>query len=276
MKKNRDTIFRKKCDQTDRTVKDALTGICEHIEASDSLKQQIDSRIEGISVKEEYCMKHISIKKVVIGVAAACLVVGTVCIAGSGIRMYKGGTSSIPNYTKFEDLNKAEGEVGYEIKAVSSFYNQFAMEGIHIGDLAVQNEAGQTEAAEKEINIEYQKNGESIMFGARKIFDMENAEEMMRERTPDKTLQAGETKVVFTETTNKFVPPDYELTDEDKANMEKEDFNLAYGSSEVKINKGYHVMWIEDGIVYTLYGADLSISPEEMLGMAKEVIESAE
>lgn len=274
MKKNRDFIFYNEWEQTDRAAKDALSDICDRIEASDNLKQRIESRIESVSVKEEHYMKRISMKKVIIGVAAACLMVGTVCIAGSGMKIYIGGTSAVPDYREIEELKKVEAEAGFEVKAVSDFTNGFTMDGIHIGDLELQNEAGQTESKGKDVKVMYQKNDELIMLSVRKIFDTESEEGLMNETTPDKTLQVGDTRVVFTQTTNKFVPPDYELTEEDKANMEKEDYNLAYGSSEVEINQGYHAIWVEDGIVYSFYGSDLSLSPDDMLGMAKEVIES--
>lgn len=276
MKKNANTIFHKKWERSDRMTKDTLTDICERIEASDELKRQIDCRIERVSEKEEHYMKRISMKKVIIGVAVACLAVGTVGIAGSGMKSYIGGTSARADYTEFKDLEKAETEVGIETNAVSKFSNGFTFDGIYIGDLAIQNEAGQEEGNEKEMKIMYRKSNETIMFNARRLFDVESAEGLMNEVTPDKSLQVGDTLAVFVQTTNKFVPPDYELTEEDKANMEKENYNLAYGSSEVEVNQGYHVKWIENGILYSFYGSDLSISPDEMLKMAKEVIESGE
>lgn len=261
--------------KTDEAVKQALSGICERIEASDGLKRQIDSRIENRLVKEAHHMKHLSIKKVVIGVAAACLVVGTVCIAGSGMKMYSSGGSSIPDYTKYEDLGKAEKEAGYEIQAVDQFGNGYALDGIHVNDMSIQNEAGQTEDSEKEIIIKYTKGGETIRLFARKILPMEDETELIKNTDSGKTVKAGETELVFSQVTNKFVPPDYELTEEDKKNMERDDFNLAYGSSEVEMDQSYHVSWIKDGIIYSIMGFNLSnVTPDEMLDMAKEIVES--
>ena len=287
MKKQENIIFHKEWEQSEQTIKSALKGICEHVEASEKLKQRIDLQIqqsipgaarqsgeekERSNLMENNRRRKWSVKKVIIGTAAACLAVGTVCIAGSGLKMYYSSGSNIPNYTSFADLAKAETEAGYEVDAVETFENGFAAEGIHLNDMWIENEAGQSEGKEKEISIDYRKGNENITFFARKLMESENAEQLLHGRTPDKQLQAGDVSVIFTQTTNKFVPADYELTEEDKKNMESEDFNLAYGSSEVQINQGYHVLWIENNILYTLYGTDLSISPEEMLHMAEEMI----
>ena len=58
--------------QAERVVKDTLQDIGKKIEASDSLKQRVDFQLEN-RLKEEHKMKHMSMKKVIIGVAAACL-----------------------------------------------------------------------------------------------------------------------------------------------------------------------------------------------------------
>lgn len=291
MKKQENIIFHKEWEQSEQTIKSAFESICEHVEASEKLKQRIDQQIqqsipkaarqsgeekERSNLMENNRRRKWSVKKVIIGTAAACLAVGTVCIAGSGLKMYYSNGSNIPNYTSFADLAKAETEAGYEVDAVEMFENGFAAEGIHLNDMRIENEAGQLEGKEKEISIDYKKGNENITFFARKLMESENPEQLLYGRTPDKQLQAGDVSVIFTRMTNKFVPADYELTEEDKKNMESEDFNLAYGSSEVQINQGYHVLWIENNILYTLYGTDLSISPEEMIHMAEEVIENGQ
>lgn len=259
----------------DEEIRKALHGIVKHMEASDSLKMRIDRCISEESAKEDVKMKHFNMKKVIIGAAAACLLVGTVSVAGSGLKSYIIGSPAFPQYTKYEDVEKAEAEVGYEAKVISDFSNGFQFKGIIIANSSVMNEAGETEESKKEMNIEYEKNGEKVALYTHKLFQDEIAHMAEIEaRTYDKTLQIGEIEVGFNQITNKFVPPDYELTEEDKANMENPNYNFAYGSKEVEINQGFSTYWIEGGIVYNLYGVDLSISGDEMLQMAKEIIEN--
>ncbi len=274
--------------QKERMVKRTLHDIGGKIEASDSLKQRIDfqlgNRLEerlkcrhsssgfarkGMGIK----MKHMSIKKIIIGAAAACLIVGTIVVAGSGAVSITGTSSAIPDYTKFEDMGKAEAEIGYPVDAVESFGNGFRFDDIHIADEILQDESGQVLGEEKSIKIDYSKGKEEVTVFARKILPGENVEGWMN-TDADKTLQAGGITVVYSCDTYKAVPVDYEVTEEDKKNMESGHFQLAYGTDQVEINKSHYVGWIKEGVIYTIHGFDLSIGADEMLGMAQEMIGS--
>ena len=64
----------------------------------------------------------------------------------------------------------------------------------------------------------------------------------------------------------------YELTEEDKINQQKENYNISVGTDQVEIQRVTHVMWKKNGISYDLFGYDLDLSAEEMLDMAEEVL----
>ena len=57
-----------------------------------------------------------------------------------------------------------------------------------------------------------------------------------------RTCEDG-TELCFYKLTNKFVPADYELTEEDKKAQEDGNFNLAYGSDKVEVMTSYTVEW---------------------------------
>lgn len=278
MRKSKNPIYSKIREAEEKEIRRLLHDSVLHIEASDRMKRQIDERISEELIKEETKMKHFNMKKITVGLAAACFLIGMVSIAGSNKKYTVSSTSGSPDYTAFGDLEKAEETAGYEIKAVEKFSNGFGFQGITIADGYLNNEQGQKEEARKEIYLQYEKDGERITFFTHKPYAyedvmMENGENLSGGEYAD-TLQVGDVQVGFRQITNKFVPPDYELTAEDEKNMEDPDFNLAYGSSEIIINTGYSVSWMEDGISYSLYGTDLSISGDEMLEMAKEIIEN--
>lgn len=272
MKKSMNRIFHEKWQQTDGMLKEALEAACENVEASADLKRRIDNSILTGQMQEEYCMKHFSIKKVAIGVAAACLIVGTVGAAASGLRSYTGGSSGIPDYTNFQDMVKAEETAGYEVDAVESFTNGYKLKGIHIGEISMQNGDGTTEETQKDISIDYRRGAEKIFFDARELFAGEN-EGNLWNSVPQKTLQCGDVTVRFSQTTYKSVPPDYEATQEDKEQEAAGTLMIGYGASEIEVKEYYHTGWIKDGILYSIGGFNLPLSADEMLNMAKEVIE---
>lgn len=251
-----------------------LQDIGERVSASEELKCRIESELVQMK-KEERNMKYFSVKRVVIGVAAACLIVGTVCMAGSGLKTYVGGGSAVPEYTKFEDLAKAEKKAGFEVNAVEMFHNGYRLESINVDFSAIVNEAGQKEEELKDIHMQYKKDGKGFFLMVRELFQSEDPEMIVRgDKVPDQVLQIGDVEVVFNRYTYKFVPVGYELTEEDKKNLERDDYEISEGSDEVEIMQNMSVVWLDDGILYHIGGFDLPFSAEEMLNMAKEVIES--
>lgn len=72
--------------------------------------------------------------------------------------------------------------------------------------------------------------------------------------------------------TNKFVPGDYELTEEDKAAQESGELVFSFGADDIKICEVKNVLWSVSDIHYTLTQIDGELSPEDLAEMAKEAI----
>ena len=88
-----------------------------------------------------------------------------------------------------------------------------------------------------------------------------------------RTCEDG-TELCFYKLTNKFVPADYELTEEDKKAQEAGNFDLAYGSDEIEITTSCMVEWDMDGQGYSLFKFGEELSAEEMFAMAEEIIDA--
>ena len=278
MKTQRKPVSDKRREE--ETIRTLLRGSVQQIEASEGMKRRIDDRIAAELGKEKSRMKRISMKKMCAGIAVACLLAGMACIAGSSRKYMSGSSSADPDYTSFQDMEKAESAAGYEVKAVERFGNGFLFHSITMMDGALHNDRGEKEETQKEIRIDYRKEQEGISLFTRRLYEYERIQlengEKISDAVYDQTLAVGDVEVGFCRIMNKFVPPDYELTKEDEENMENPNFNLAYGASEVTLNTGYSVSWIQDGISYHLYGVDLSLDGDEMLEMAREIIESGQ
>lgn len=257
----------------DALIKDALQNTGTRIVASESLKQRIDFQIADRSAKEGHKMKRMNMKKVVLGVAAACVMVGTIAIAGSGVVSYMGHGSSIPDYTKFEDMGKAESEIGYSVGCVESFSNGFDMKGIHIIETVLQDESGQTLGEKKSLEITYSKGGEEMDVYCKKLLPVEEAD-IMEIGEYDRTLETGGITMGYTSSMYKAVPPDYEPTEEDKKAMESGRLQIGDGSAEIETSQYSRVVWVKDGIRYELMGFNVSLNADEMLQMAQEMVEN--
>ena len=105
----------------EKKLKEALTRECADMTASRDLKERIDAEI--LERQKEADMKHFSVKKLIIGVAAGCfLISGAVYATGHAVSLsshsYLGD-----GYKNFSDLDKAETELGYQVDAVETFAN---------------------------------------------------------------------------------------------------------------------------------------------------------
>ena len=79
--------------------------------------------------------------------------------------------------------------------------------------------------------------------------------------------------ILYHSYTNKIVPSDYRMTDEDKKAEANGELVFSYGSSKVEIKEVQSVLWSEDGIHYSLMQIDGKLSANELAEMAKEIIE---
>ena len=202
-----------------------------------------------------------------IGVAAACCLIGTATFASGKITSTIGGGRATPEYNSFADIDKAEKEVGYQVQAVESFSNDYQFFDMGIDHSTAldddENEVGNWDG----ITITYQKDGASDV-----NLSIEKSLGEISDREPDATAQVGEVTLSYREDIYKSVPEDYELTEEDNANMEKDNYYISYGSDTVEINQVNSVYWVKDGITYGLFGFDLGMSSDEMFSMAEEII----
>ena len=71
----------------------------------------------------------------------------------------------------------------------------------------------------------------------------------------------------------KVVPPDYELTEQDKKDMENPNFAISYGSDQVYVQNVRTVDWKADGKAYNLLDMEGTVEAETLFSMAQDVIE---
>ena len=65
------------------------------------------------------------------------------------------------------------------------------------------------------------------------------------------------------------------MAEENKRAEESGELVFSYGSSEVEIKQVQSVTWTKDGVQYQLLQIDGRLSPEELAGMAEEVLNRA-
>jgi hypothetical protein len=219
----------------DKEIKAALEQECSGVDASPNLKNRIDEKI--MAHQEE-----------------------AVSLSSS--------TYVDDAYKTYGDMDKAQKKLGYAVDSVETFDNGYAFENMYVNDVDGWDEDGNKAYTYKEMLINYQKDGNHSLY----LAICRPVEEEQKTKTPDATRTCGDITLSYDMYTYKFVPADYELTEEDIANQAKDNYYISYGSDEVEITQSAGVTWTKDGVFYNLAGMDLDLTGDEMFDMAEEIL----
>lgn len=215
-----------------------------------NIKRKIRQRKEKDTMK--YGMKRM------IAIAAALCLITVSCYAA--VEMATIESHSMMEITKFENLAEAEQEAGLDIKCVEAFSNGFKFEGGGVIVSQAQDENGNPVGGEtKGVGVHYTNDaGKNVMLSVEPRSFYEDHGQAV--------------PVGYTSDTYKFVPPDYELTDEDRRLMEGGDFFVSYGSEAVELTEMEDYRWEDDGLVYSLLASGCGLGEAALVAMAQEVM----
>ena len=247
-------------EKIDQMLKQALSPVTPDKEINQKLKQELEGRK----------MKKFKVKKTVLLVAACCMLLGTVGLASSGIISYTSAWSWSSGEKDFTKLGELEAEVGFSVKAIEQFQNGYQFSDMTITNNTGYDENGNAMTHYKDIAFTYKKDGEDTL--SIHVEREENAQSY-EEREPDLTKSIEDIEVTYKTDTYKWVPAGYEPTEEDKINMERDDYFISEGGED-PISEGFvsHVTWVQDGIYYSIMNAHGKTEPEVLFQMAEELI----
>ena len=218
--------------------------------------------------REGYFMKKGFMKKTIVTLAAICVLGSITAFAVekiTGITSHTNRNDAVYTYEQALDLQKTHGPA---ISFPKEFSNGYAFSSAVPEYYETNDDNGNKVGSGSTLSVIYTKDGnESVTFSA----EVELGES--ETPTEEKTLDNG-TTLRFYKTINKFVPVNYELTEEDKKAQEAGHFNLAYGSEKVEIQTSYMVEWDMDGQGYSLFKFGEDLSADELFAMAEEIIKN--
>lgn len=208
-------------------------------------------------------------KTVVLGLCCMALLSVTV-VAGTIGKSWIG--SGDHRYTTFPAAGTIQKDIGFVPKYVESLPGgfEFAFGGKDESQLV--GDDGKTIIKTKGISLAYAQSGNKNMV-------MLNVEQIPEEYMSYEGMARLETTYKghtfhFYEQTYKFVPEDYELTEEDKLAQEAGQLEISYGASDISVEQVQSISWNDEDIRYSIMGNDFHFTPEEMVEMAKAVIDA--
>jgi len=230
------------------------------------IKDMVNKRIESAST-ERMLIPMKSKKKIAPIAIAATLVMGITVFAASGlVTSWFSSSSGMPDYDSLPSAEQVKKDIGHDAVLIESFENGYTFDNGSIINNNLTDENKNSVEKFKSVMFRYEKDGDMVNFSQDKY-------DSNMETVGGVVATVNGVDILYHSYTNKFVPGDYKMTDEDKKAEANGELVFSYGSSKVEIKEVQSVLWAEDGIHYSLMQIDGKLSADDLAEMAKEVIE---
>lgn len=248
----------------DEQLQQAVTSQAEKIKPSEDLFVRINNKIES----ENEGRYRMGMKKRTRGLLVVCaLIVLTTatCFAATKIMYYEGGSTTA--FETYPSEKAMEKKAGFLPKYIEKFENGYEFVNAGIGEFSAMDAENQDAETIKQVTISYENNKAMVHLN-------------ISEKVSSYAEESGQpvdinkkTKGFYTEYMNKCVPGDYVMTEQDKLDEANGTYIFSFGSSEIEINHVQNISWVDGGMAYSLGCYDDSLTKEEMVAMAAELME---
>lgn len=254
-------------EETDRQIRQALEALADQVQITpagfQNLCRSVDQRIE-----EKPKMKKWNVRRVVVAVAAICVLGSITAVAAGKITQTIGSSSHNEEINDYGQLPDMERQLGFTAKAPENFTNGYAFESAVPNHEEGQDADGNTVKQAVNLSLSYQKEGMNPIFISAADTKMYEEEE-----TPDQTFSHGSVTLGYSCDDYLFLPPDAKPSKEDQAKADAGKLYISYGSDAEERRQYKSVLWEDQGISYILSSFDNTMSPEEFCQMAGEMID---
>lgn len=262
----------------DENIRESLRLRAAEVCPPDGAEEQLLARIreeqsrmyaEKIA-KERKHMKKFSVKLVCAVCAVFVLSCMTVLASSGVLGGWVGGNIAGTRVTSYTQMTeKLLPELDFAPRTVEEFSNGFEFARAELGDnQALDDEGNRFGKVYKDLVLDY-KNDDGVQLYL--YMGNEPAED---ESAPGvvATRKVGDVLLEYREMAYMFVPPGYEVSEEDMAAEARGEMYISVGSSEVERQLSCGVQWTVDGVNYNLFGWDLGLGADAMLDMAEEML----
>lgn len=238
-------------------------------EAEDRMWLEIGKIKLNRQQKERIYMKKFSVKLVATVCAVFALSCVTVLAASGALSGWVGHNIAGSRVTSYEQMTeKLLPELEFTPQTVEKFDNGFAFKTADLGEFQAMDDDGNAFGKlYKNLMLEYQNaDGEQVVLYVSNEPTVDSAPGVVE------TREVGDELLEYREMPYLFVPPSYEVSEEDRAAEARGEMYISVGSSEVERMVNCGVQWTMNGVRYNLFGWDLTLGAEGMLDMAEELL----
>jgi len=223
-----------------------------------------ETETEVLTMKNKKRNSGKIISVVAIAAVLACL---TTAFAAGGLGGWHSHYSS--EFDNVYDNAPIAEKLGFAPVLIDEFENGYRFVDGKIADNEITDEDGSIKEEFRSAFMTYARDDDEVWFS--------------QDRSDSVNVDKGElmdtvdgTDIYYYGYTNKLVPEDYEMTEEDRAAEESGELVFSWGSDGVAVMEVQSVQWKADGVAYMLMQMDGELTAAELTAMAEEAIRAAE
>lgn len=236
-------------------------------ECPQEFHKSVNSALREISNREENNMKSSWSKKAIL-TAVAVAAIGVTAMAAGKVASITGHSSHLEDIFSVDEAEETAEENGIDTECVDEFLNGYKFKTANIGDQNLNDEKGNVISSYKSLDVDYENNDACI------YLSIEPKSEYLEEEDSQLVETYNDIDICSIEYTNKFVPADYELTEQDKLDEASGEITFSYGSDVVEVKHISFVNWSDEDLNYSLMDMDSNLSIDDLTLMAKEIIDA--
>lgn len=225
-------------------------------------------RLVHRKIEENSNMRKWSAKKIIVATAAVC-VLSTVTAIAAGKVAYTSGLSSMNDQFAYSQLGEKAQKAGIAVNMPETFSNGYTFDyGVPVHNEAMDEENNVVGKAQS-LSLTYKKADMPYI-----VFSICGTNFYGEQEPRHKTFSHGEITLGYTCDQYRFVPPDYEISQEEQEQMDAGELYISYGTDQVENSQVQSVSWKDGDVWYSMLTFDNAITPEEMVQMAGEIIDN--
>ena len=235
---------------------------------------RFDPRLCGRSPERTVHMKKRIITFVLAAVLMLALGISAYAVWGTPRWTATHDMENTGDYTSLADLSKVEKITGYDICLTDSFSNGFAFSKMHVGGEAVYDENYNVLKEYYGVYATYKNpEGSEFLLSLSPVLDLPGSQ---GPRPGGTGCIIGDTEVRIYRDHYKFVPEDYEKTDEDIEAEAGGNFFISFGADDAEEKDVVSADFILKDVTYSFYFDNAAeVSDDMIIRMVSELIGSA-
>ena len=251
--------------KTNHTTKKLYKDTFNRIHPSE---HSVNHMLYNMEEKEMKAERFLPRRRVIAMTMICCMLFASVAFAASKIATYERHAPSSPQCTEYSELPDLTKELAYDPIVPQSFDNGYTFQSATLGTETGKDAEGNTVASVNILDIVYShpRTGDITL-------SIDPLAEDSDEGRYEKTRSVNGVTVGGSAFIIKFVPPDYEKTDEDIARVKNGTIQISYGTDTVEESSYSSASFAKDEVQYTLLAdGDKQPTMDELMDMAEEML----